>query len=178
MKIKLTKRDKYLLVFAACFIVTVLFINMAVLPFFASRENIRRGIAAKEKGLQEIMELSAVYQALQKESQVLKQRLDKRQQGFTLFSFLEKEAGTAGVKNFIKYMKPSVASVKGPFQESMVEIKLEGIGLEQLVEYLRRVEYEAEAVSVKRITIQTNKRDAAALDVTMQVMTYENAPSG
>ena len=50
------------------------------------------------------------YLLLQQDSDILAQRLTSRPKNFTLFSFLEKAAGDAGVKKNIKYMKPSAST--------------------------------------------------------------------
>ena len=73
--------------------------------------------------------ISAEHQALQKGSQGIMEILAKRKKGFTLFSFLEKAAGEAQVKDHIKYMKPSTSKEPGPYKESTVELSLETLTL-------------------------------------------------
>ena len=50
-------------------------------------------------------------------------------------------------------------------------MKLEGISLEQLVRYLYQIESPEHAVNIKRLSIKENKREAGALDATLQVLT-------
>ena len=109
---------------------------------------------------------------LQQNSDTLAQRLTNRPKNFTLFSFLEKAAGDAGVMDNIKSMKPSASTGKGPFKESLVEMKLERITLGQMVGYLRLIESPETLVSVKRISIQANKKETQFLDVILQVLTF------
>jgi general secretion pathway protein M len=138
--VKLAKREKYLVSFAACAIGMFLLLQFLIFPFFEEKKRIQRGIRAREEGLEEIVRLRAEYQVHKKGFQGIKQILARRKKGFTLFSFLEKAAGEAELKGHIKYMKPSSSQGTGPYKESMVEMKLEGITLNQLVGYLYRIE--------------------------------------
>ena len=132
-----------------------------------------RGVRAREEALREIVRLSAVYQDYKKGSQGIQQVLSLRKGSFTLFSFLEREAGEAKVKNHIKYMKPSVSQGTGPYKESIVEMKLEEITLRQLMAYLYRIESPENVISVKRISIKQNKKESGYLDAILQILTFQ-----
>ena len=93
--------------------------------------------------------------------------------GFTLFSFLDDAAGKAQVKEYIKYMKPSTSKEESDYQETLVELKLEALTMEQLVGYLFRVEVPSDLIVVKRISIQANKKETGYLDAILQIMTYQ-----
>ncbi|MCK4389000.1 MAG: type II secretion system protein M [Desulfobacterales bacterium] len=170
---KLAKREKYLISLAACCIAIFLVFQFLIFPFFENRTRIQKGLKAKEKGLEEIVRLRAEFQAYQKGSQGIQQTLSRRKKGFTLFSFLEKAAGEAQVKARIKSMKPSVSSGKGPYKESMVEMRLEAITLEELVGYLYRIESPGDLVNIKRISISGNKKEPGYLDAIIQVLTFQ-----
>lgn len=172
-KFKIAQREKNLIILAAVVVFFALLLQFAVLPFLDSRERLQRGVVAKKEALAEIIQMSGEYHVLNRNSRGVGDWLAKRQKDFTLFSFLEKAAGDANVKKFIKYMKPSASSTgKGSFQESLVEMKLEGIALGQLTEYLHRIESTADVVSIKRISIQEEGKEAGLLDAILQVQTY------
>ena len=154
--------------------IAVFFIFLFIIfPFFDDRDRTRRGVRAKEEGLKEIMMLSAEYQALKKGSQGIQDILARRKSNFTLFSFLESAAGDAEVKAHIKYMKPSDSQDAGPYKESMVEMKLEGITLKQLVGYLYRIESPENAIRVKRVSVKESKGAAGYMDAILQVLTFQ-----
>ena len=169
---QLAKREKYLIGLAVCVIVFAVLIQLVLMPFVDGRQRMQNSVAAQERNLQEIVRLSQEYKALEQDSETLIQRLASRPGNFTLFSFLEKAAGKAGVKNNIKYMKPSASTGKGPFKESLVEMKLERITLKQMVDYLKLIESPDDIVSVKRISVQTNKKETQYLDAILQVLTF------
>jgi general secretion pathway protein M len=169
----LARREKYLVSAAVVCIAIFLLIQFAVLPFFESRRRLLRGVASKEDGLKEIAILSSEYHRYQKDSRGIQQVLDRRKKDFTLFSFLDKTAGDAGVKPYIKYMKPSVSEGSGPYKESLVEMKLETITLDQLTGYLYRIESPDNVVSIKRISIKENSKKSGYLDAVLQVLTFQ-----
>ncbi len=170
---KLARREKYLVSVAACCIAIFLVFQFLISPFFENKGSIQRRLKGMEKELEEIVKLRAEYQTYQKGSQGIQQTVARRKKGFTLFSFLEKAAGEAEVKARIKYMKPSISSGTGPYKESMVEMKLEAITLQQLVGYLYRIELPDELINIKRISISQNKKAPGYLDAIMQVITFQ-----
>ena len=170
---KLARREKYFVSAAALFIAIFLLFQFIIFPFFETRRRRQRGVRAKEDGLKEIIRLSSEYHRYKKGSQGIKQILARRKKGFTLFSFLEKAAGDADVKAHIKHMKPSTLTGPGPYKESLVEMKLETITLQQLIGYLYRIESPDNVVSIKRISITENKKKSGYLDATLQVLTFQ-----
>jgi len=170
---KLAKREKYLVVAATCCIVIFFLLQFFVFPFFEKRKRIQRGLRAKEEGLKQVVRLASEFRTYQKGPQSVKQSLAGRKPRFTLFSFLEESGRKVGVKAHIKYMKPSISSGTGPYKESMVEMKIEAITLEQLVRYLYRVESANDLVKIKRISISENKKEKGYLDAVMQVITFQ-----
>jgi len=168
---KLGKREKLSVSVGGGFIALFLIAQFIAFPFLDKRDALKRGIEAKWSGLKEIRMLKAEYEAYRKGAEGIKNHLSRRQTGFTLFSFLEQAAGRAGVKDHIKYMKPSDAPKDGRLKESMVEMKLDGINLKQLVDYLYLIESPEQVVSIKRLSITDAKGAAGYLDAVMQVLT-------
>jgi general secretion pathway protein M len=169
---QLAKREKYYIAVAVIVIVFALVIQFAIMPFFEKRDRYKNNVTVKQDNLQQMAVLRQEYLLLQQDSDTLAQRLAKRPKNFTLFSFLEKAAGDAGVKDNIKSMKPSAATGKGLFKESLVEMKLERITLGQMVGYLKLIESPVNLVSAKRVSIQSNKKETQFLDVILQILTF------
>ncbi len=169
---QLAKREKYFIALAVMVIVFALMIQLAIMPFNEKRERYKNNVTVKQNNLQQMVALRQEYLLLQQDSEILAQRLTSRPKNFTLFSFLEKAAGDAGVKENIKSMKPSASTGKGPFKESLVEMKLERITLGQMVGYLKLIESPEKLVSAKRVSIQSNKKETQFLDVVLQILTF------
>jgi len=169
---KIAAREKYFIAAGAGVIIVILFLQILVFPFIENKKKLQRGIAAKEAALKEVVMLRSEYQALKQNSSGVEQMLAARPKDFTLFSFLETAADKSAVNLNIKYMKPSESEGTGTFKESLVEMKLEQVSLPRLIEFLLLIESDKDVVSIKRVSIQENKKEAGSLDATLQVMTY------
>ncbi|MGW8287692.1 MAG: hypothetical protein ACWGOD_05570 [Desulfobulbales bacterium] len=169
---QLAKREKYLITLAVLVIVFALVIQLVIAPFLEKKKRYENNVVTKQNNLQQMATLRQEYLLLEQDSKILAQRLARRPKNFTLFSFLEKAAGNAGVKDNIKSMKPSASTGKGPFKESLVEMKLERVTLGQLVGYLKLIESPDDLVNIKRISIQSNKKETQFLDAVLQVLTF------
>jgi len=145
---QLAQREKYLISLAGIVIVCAVVIQFMLMPFLEKKERYENNVTANQENLQQMMALRQEYLLLEQDSDVLAQRLARRPNNFTLFSFLEKAAGDA------------------------VEMKLERVTLGQMVGYLKLIESPENLVSIKRISIQSNKKDTQFIDVVLQVLTY------
>ncbi len=170
---KLARREKYFVSAAVFSAAVFLLLQFLVFPWFETMKRIRRGVEAKEDALKQMIRLSSEYQSYRRGSQDVRQAIASRKGEFTLFSFLEKAAGDAGVKAYIKYMKPSTSTGPGSYKESLVEMKLEAISLSQLLDYLYKIEAPENLVNVKRISIKETKGKSGYLDTILQVMTFQ-----
>lgn len=171
-QITLSKREKFYVLAGTSAVVIFLFIQFLVFPLFDAKAKMKRSIQVNERRLKEITELSADYRTFKNNADYIKTGLTRRDKDFTLFSFLEKQAGRAGVKTNITYMKPSTAIETGPYRESSVEMKLEEITLKQLVDYLYFIESPTDLVYVKRISIKQSSRSQQHLTVLIHALTY------
>jgi general secretion pathway protein M len=174
MKVKLNKREKYAIGAAAAFLCLFIIIQFVLFPMLDKRDRLRRLIEVKTKTIEEMLALKSEYDAVVSYINFSKNRLAKRQKGFALFSFLDELAGQTGIKNKIKYMKPSSTSQKdGSLKLSLVEMKLEVITLKQLTAYLYRIETSENSVFVKRISISKADKPLGSIEAVLQVETYE-----
>jgi general secretion pathway protein M len=174
---RLARREKYFISAAICFMVLFFLFQFLVSPFFERRERLQKGIQTKKDELNEMAVLIQDYRSLEMNSQGIDRLLAGRKKGFTLFSFLEQEAGKAQIKDHIKSMKPSTNKGTGPYKELMVEMDIHTLTLKQLVDYLFRIESSRDIIIVKRMAITENKKEKGLLDAKIQVMTFEQETS-
>ncbi len=170
---QLGKREKLFVQVAGFAVAVFCLLQFGVFPFLENRQNLKKAISLKEKGLAEMVRLSREYAALKQQTHTAETVIRNRPPGFTLFSFLEKAAGQAGVKRNIKYMKPSSARGEGGWREAMVEMKLDKISLKRLMDYLVLIELSKKAVHIRRCAVTENKGEKGTLDAILQVVTVE-----
>lgn len=169
---KLEKREKLIILVGVCFLCCFIILQFGITPYLDARSRLDSAITKKKADLVELQLLQQEYRALQAEAGGIKEQLKKRSPNFSLFSFLDNQASESEIKDFISYMKPSTSEGEGDLQESLVEMKLQKIALEQLVAYLQRIESPENVVSIKRISIQESGSDKGALEVILQIVTF------
>ncbi|MBT9448352.1 MAG: hypothetical protein GWM81_02715 [Desulfobacterales bacterium] len=162
---KLGKREKYLVVGAGLAVGAFILLGLVVFPFVEKLDRL------EQEALDEIVRLKSEYEQVKSGSNNMLATLGKRDKKFSLFAHLEKTAAASGVKEHIKYMKPSSSSGSGPYIESSVEMKLIGVSLEELTDYLYVVEDPERSVWIRRASIKAQKKPPRHLDVVLQVMT-------
>lgn len=90
-----------------------------------------------------------------------------------LATYLDGIAGELGVQIPESTERPPVP--KGKFQERTVDIKMRGLTVRQLADFLRQVETRSQAVVTQRLFVKTYFNQHDKLDVELTVATYERA---
>ena len=171
---KLARREKYSIYALSGVICLFVVFQFIVFPFLDKKERLERTLQAKTDILEKMTALQSEYNTIKKRTELSKSRFEKRDAGFTLFSFLDKLTGKAGIKNHVTYMKPSTSVQKNsPFKISQVEMKLQGLTLQQLTSYLYMVESSKNMVNIKRLSISKTGKIENLIDAVLQVETAE-----
>jgi general secretion pathway protein M len=171
---KLARREKYSIYALSGVICLFVVFQFIVFPFLDKKERLERTIKAKTDILEKMTVLQSEYNTIKKMTELSKSHFEKRDGDFTLFSFLDKLTGKAGIKNHVTYMKPSTSVQKNsPFKISQVEMKLQGLTFQQLTSYLHMVETSKNMVNIKRLSISKTGKIENLIDAVLQVETAE-----
>ena len=171
---KMNKRERHAILLGSAVIGIFLFVMIVVEPFLNKQEQLRRNLQEKEVMLEQMRQLQSEYANLTQKEKISESMYSHRQKGFKLFSFLDRLAGEAGVKDRISYMKPSTKFDKDTrYKISRVEMKLDAITLEQLTNYLYGVETSKNMVNINKISISKADKTQGLLSAILQVETVE-----
>ncbi len=175
MKFNLNKREKSAVYGALVFVGVFLLVQFIIAPVFNRRDLLAERLETKTKLLAEMKALQSEYSAMKNKAERSKQGLENRPAGFTLFSFLESLAGETGMKDNIDYMKPSsVVNEDSGLRFSRVEMKLQGIDMNNLTTFLYRVETSKNMVVVRRLSIIRAGEAKGLLTAVLQVEAIES----
>lgn len=169
MAIQMSNREKYFVGIAAAVISLLVIYQFIITPIVEGSKNKNRAVTTKAVQLEEMQAMKAEYDELSSKNQTMKNLAGSKEKGFTLFAFLDDLSGTTGVKETIKYMKPSV---KGNI--SMVEMKLQGVEMPKLMNYLYEIETSPNGVFVKGISLTKSGKDKNQLTAILQVETVND----
>jgi len=174
MAVKLQKREKLVVGFGGGCLVLLLIVQFIIFPIIDGKKQYQRRLVSQTKTLAEMQSLQSQYNAIIKNTESSRSKLTKRSKNFTLFSFLDQLAGQTSIKDRIVYMKPSTTIRKNsPYKISLVEMKVQGITMEQLISYLYRVEISMNMVQIKRITISKTDKKKGLVNSILQVETLQ-----
>jgi general secretion pathway protein M len=174
MALKLSRRETLWVSLAGGLLAVLLVYQYGISPLLSHRRQLARRIEAGQSALTEMLALRREYQMLRQSGRSLQARSVSREPGFSLFSFVENLAGQTGVNAHMAYMKPTAERrAEGQPAVAQVEMKLEGVDLDQLVRYLYGIESSPAGVFVSRLAISTAGQDVGTLDAVLQVETVE-----
>lgn len=171
---KLTKRERYSVYVLSGVILLFIIFQFLVFPSIDKRKRLERALQVKAGDIDEMIALKSEYDEIEKRTQFSKVRFANRDKAFTLFSFLDSLTGEARIKDRVTYMKPSTTVRKdSAYKISQVEIKLQGLTLQQLTTFLHMVETSKNMVYVKRLSITRTGKQEGFIDAVLQVETVE-----
>ncbi len=171
----MNKREKISVSIACALLVVFLLFQFLISPFLEKKKLLERQLAVKTEILADMNNLKAEYETILNNNKNLKKIYSKRNKNFSLFAFLERLAGTAGVKTNIAYMKPSTTmDKKSKIKFSIVEMKFKAIRTSQLIKYLHMVETSKDVVFVKRLSITRDGKNKNSISAVLHVETVKS----
>jgi Tfp pilus assembly protein PilO len=169
---KLGRREKLVIIVGGVAVVLLLFYRFGLSPALERLRTLDRLVAIKERDLHQMKALRETYLAQKTVMEELNRSLAQRDPNFAIFSFLEELANKIGIKSNIMYIQPALSTSGGLFRESSVEMRLEGIGLQQLTRYMYDIERAPQLLRVRRMHLKPRPANPDLLDVTFQVSTF------
>ena len=106
---QLERRQKILLLSVSLFLLLFFVYQLLVSPYLDARARLQNSVQRKQDDLQQIQKLRQDYLMVKKQEGGIKDRLAKRPRDFALFSYVDRQADLANIKDTIQYMKPSAA---------------------------------------------------------------------
>lgn len=174
---RLSLRERYMVAAGTIFVLLFLFYQIVVGPFFTSKQQLERSLKNKARDVVELKLLQKQYQQVSGNKKAIAERLQTRDPGFSLFTFVEQQVDLVRMKERVTLIKPAQSEYENGLRQSIIELKIEGIVLAQLVDFLALIESFDKVVFVERIAVQTNGREAGLLDATLSVLTFEIEPA-
>ena len=171
---KLNRREKYIIYGAGGILGLLIIVQFVITPFVEHKNQMQRSLQTKKSELAEMRRLQAEHQILKAKLQLSQTSIGEREKGFTLFSFMDQLDGQAGIKDRISYMKPSNTVQKNSnYRLSRVEMKIDGVTLEQLTSYLYGIETSNNMVIVKKLSLSKKEKNEGLVNVILQAETIE-----
>jgi general secretion pathway protein M len=169
---RLRPRERaFVIVAGVAVLVTVLYM-VVIDPLLKRTATLDRQIVNAQRQLKELYTLQQDYLRQKSVIDRINTQLKQQQRNFAIFSRLEEVARQTGVQNKIQSMKPTISPPNDAYREESVEIKMEGVTLEQLIPYLHQVENSPQLLKIKRLDIKPRNDNRQILTVTFRVSVF------
>jgi type II secretory pathway component PulM len=166
---------RQIIAIAAGTIVFIAFMFYLVIlsPAIEKRRNLDRNIAKMKSDLAQMQVLKSHWESFERSKAEAEKMLSRRGRDFTLLTHLEEVCGKVGIDTRIQYMKPlEMPDQEGSLKPMGIEMRLSGLDIRQLVQFLQQIEQSRQLLSISRIKIRPSAEEGKrSLEVTLQVNT-------
>ncbi len=169
---QMSQRERTIVLVGGIVVGLSLLFVIVVDPLLAKLERLERQAVRKQKDIKELIILGQEYATKQERLAEAEGRLPAPDSQFSLLTFMEEAATTAGVRDWITAMQPQVQAVAQGYQETAVDLRLEGVQLPELLDLLVAIDEAPYELQVRHLQIRPKYDNPVYLDVTIRVLSY------
>jgi len=141
-------------------------------PLMATIDKLDRQARRKAKDSQELALVAQDYLLKQARMAKLEARMPSPPAQFSLLAFMEEATTTAQIRDRIAGMQPQAPIVVQGYQETAVDLRLDGVTLPQLLALLATIEQAPYEVQVRHLQMKPKYDNPINLDATLKIVTY------
>ena len=167
-----SQRERIIVSIGGVVIAAVLVFLLVIDPLTASIDKLDRQARRKAKDSQELALVAQEYMAKQARIAKLEQRMPTPPTQFSLLAFMEEATTTAQIRDRIAGMQPQAPLVVQGYQETSVDLRLDGVTLPQILALLVAIEQAPYDVQVHHLQIKPKYDNPVNLDATLKIVTY------
>ena len=167
-----SQRERIMVSAGGAVIAAVLVFLLIVDPLTASIDKLDRQARRKAKDSQELALVAQDYLAKQARITKLEQRMPSPPAQFSLLAFMEEATTTAQIRDRIVGMQPQAPLVVQGYQETSVDLRLDGVTLPQILALLVAIEQAPYDVQVHHLQMKPKYDNPDNLDATLKNVTY------
>lgn len=161
--------------FIALFIIPAL-ILLAGYSAAGRYSSIRKAAAAKKTALERFMVVEQEYAVKKARLETLSRKAPLAT-GDSVISILEETAKGIGINGKVTSLKPLAEKQASGYVEKEAEIKMDGVDLNQLVNFLYRIETNRYLLVTKEFSAKSRFDDPMLLDIRLRVSLFAKGPA-
>jgi hypothetical protein len=166
----LTRREKQLVAAGAVIFGLIVVFQFFVRPAIRKVKTLRRVVSDKQQVLGELRAKSEQYKTISRELGKIRLEMGRQPEERKILSFVERIQKESGLMQKVVYMKPSTAMVNDIYERITIEIKLQSITLDQLIQFLLKIESSELAIGIRTLGIKQSVRNLSLLDTTVELV--------
>jgi len=141
-------------------------------PLMTSIDKLDRQAQRKSRDSQELALVAQEYMVKQARLTKLEQRMPIPPAQFSLLAFMEEATTTAQIRDRIVGLQPQAPIVVQGYQETAVDLRLDGVSLPQILALLVAIEQAPYDVEVHHLQMKPKYDNPVNLDATLKIVTY------
>jgi len=169
---QMSQRERTIVLVGGIVVGLSLLFVVVVDPLLSTFDRLERQAVRKQKDIGELALLSQEYTSKRDRLAKAESRLPTPDGQFYLLTFMEEAATTAGVREWITAMQPQVQSLAQGYQETAVDLRLEGVQLPELLALLVAIDQAPYDLQVRHLQIRPKFDNPVYLDATVRVLSY------
>lgn len=176
---RLSSRERRLLEGAIGVMVAIAFYSLVWQPLQDSQVELAKRIQSKQRDLIEMQQMRDTYLDLLNQFELRQKIIEKADPKFSLFPHIESTVSQVlGGRDKIASMNPQNKDLGGAYREESVELKLNGVSLQQLEDLMYHIEKGAEPLRLTRLQVKKRARDPQTFDITATVSMLKALDAG
>ena len=141
-------------------------------PLLDTLDRLERQEVRKQKDLAELAALGRASLAKRDRLALTESRMPGTDSHFSMLTFMEEAATTAHVRERITGMQPQVQSLAQGYEETAVDLRLDGIQLPDLLSFLVAIDQAPYNLHVRHLQIRPKFDNPVNIDATVRVLSY------
>ncbi len=169
---QMSKRERTLVMAGGIVLGLSLLFLLIVDPLLDKLDRLERQTVRKQKDLTELTALIQGYLTKRDHLAKIESRMPANGSHFSLLTFMEEAATTAQVRERITSMQPQVQSLAQGYEETAVDLRLDGIQLPELLALLVAIDRAPYDLHVRHLQIRPKFDSPVNIDATVRVLSY------
>jgi len=167
-----SQRERIIVAAGGAVVAATLVFLLIIDPLMATIDKLDRQARRKVKDSQELALVAQEYVVKQARIAKLEQRMPIPPAQFSLLAFMEEATTTAQIRDRITGMQPQAPIVVQGYQETAVDLRLDGVSLSQILALLVAIEQAPYDVQVHHLQLKPKYDNQVNLDATLRIVTY------
>ena len=173
----LTNREKTSIAAAAIAMAALAGWQIALKPALERIRTLERVCTQKTQSLHKLQAIAGDCAELTSEIARLRASLATEAAGRGLMGTVEMLVDESGLRGNVTSMKPAPSAPNPILTEHAVDVRLEGISLQQAVELLSRIERASDPLAVTAFDLRHSARHAPLLDANIRIAAFSTGPA-
>ena len=167
-----SQRERLIVSPGGAMVAAALIFLLIIDPLMATIDKLDRQARRKAKDSQELALVAQEYVIKQARIAKLEQRMPSPPAQFSLLAFIEEATTATQIRDRIVGLQPQAPIVIQGYQETAVDLRLDGVSLPQLLALLVAIEQAPYDVRVHHLQMKPKYDNPVNLDATLKIVTY------